>query len=174
MLLRSSVREIEDFPRKGVWTQDVTPLFQDSALFQIMISELADVLRHVEFDIVAGVESRGYLFGAPLAVALKKRFVPVPKAYGGLGTVSTAYAYEYSSAVLELPQGAIPEGAKVLVVDDQVVTGGSVRAAISLVERLGGEVVACAFILTQTYYDGLQRLSGYPVYALFEKNPRHQ
>ncbi len=173
-LLRSRVREVEDFPRKGIWTQDVTPLFQDATLFQIMIAELADLLRDEEFDAVAGVESRGFMFGAPLATALKKRFIPVAKSYGERqGTIRQAYTYEYSSDVLELPKGIVAEGTRVLIVDDQVVTGGSVLAAAALLKRLGATIAGFAFILTQTHYDGLASLADYPVYALFEKNPEH-
>jgi len=173
--LRQHVREIEDFPRKGVWTQDVTPLFQDPALFQMMIAEVADLVRKVEFDLVAGVESRGFMIGPPLASALGKGFLPIAKVHGNkLDTIQVAYDYEYSTDVLELPKGTIDPGTRVLVVDDQVVTGGTALAAASLIERLGGNVVGCAFILTQSYYDGLQAIRKYPVYALFEKNPSNQ
>ena len=169
--LKAAVREIEDFPRKGIFTQDVMQLFSGPGLFRPMILELASLVRPLNADIVAGVYSRGWMLGAPLAHELEKPFLPIPKSLqASPSALREKYVYEYSKDELALEPGVIAPGQRVLIVDDQMATGGTMQAAINLIERQGGVVVGCAFILVQTRYDGPGRLSEYPMYALFEKN----
>lgn len=172
-LLRKNVREIEDFPREGIACQDVTSLLRDPDLFRMTIAAFVVLLKNAEFDLVLGIDSRGFMFGPPLAKALGKKFYPLFKSRGKIGSVVTEqYQYEYGEDELTLPEDAIAQGTRCLIVDDQIVTGGTAVAATRLVERLGGEVAGLAFILSQSIYPGVERLERYPMYALFEKNPR--
>lgn len=165
-----AVREIEDFPRKGIFTQDVSLLFAKPVLLKILVGELAALCSALKPDVVAGVYSRGYLLGAPLAHELGVPFVPIPKSINASpSAMREKYVYEYSKDELALEPGAFTPGQRVLVVDDQLATGGTMKAAISLVEKQHAVVVGCGFILIQTRYDGLNRLMPHPVFALFEK-----
>jgi adenine phosphoribosyltransferase len=168
--LKANVREIEDFPRKGIFTQDVTPLFSDPALFALTIEELARLVSNERVDAVAGIYSRGYMFGPPLAARLGVRFIPIPKSdEASPSAARESYTYEYSSDTLALDADAIRPGMRVLIVDDQLATGGTALAAATLVERHSGIVAGLAFILTQARYNGLENVSKYPVLALFAK-----
>lgn len=169
--LRAAIREIQDYPREGIYTQDVTKLFSDPALFRPMIVELANLVRHIPIDIVAGVYSRGWMLGAPLAHELGKPFLPIPKSLkASPSALRVKYSYEYSEDELALEPGSIREGQRILVIDDQLATGGTMAAATQLIELLGGVVAGCAFILVQTRYSATEKLGRYQLYALFEKN----
>lgn len=158
------IMSIPDFPEKGIIFRDITTVFQDAEGFQLAIDELKKLLEGVEFDVLAGAESRGFLFGAPLAYALKKPFVLVRKK-GKLPreTVSMKYDLEYGSAEIEMHKDSIKPGQKVVLVDDLIATGGTIEAAAKLVEQLGGEVVKILFLLELAGLEGRKRLAKYDV-----------
>ena len=136
------VRSIPDFPEPGIIFRDVTSVLQDADGLQLAIDSMQDCLKGEEFDVITGLESRGFIFGMPIAYNLHKPFVLVRKA-GKLPceTVSRTYDLEYGSATIEMHKDSIKPGQKVVIVDDLIATGGSVEAAIKLVEELGGVVV---------------------------------
>lgn len=158
------IMSIPDFPEKGIIFRDITTVFQDAEGFQLAIDELKKLLEGVEFDVLAGAESRGFLFGAPLAYALKKPFVLVRKK-GKLPreTVSMKYDLEYGSAEIEMHKDSIKPRQKVVLVDDLIATGGTIEAAAKLVEQLGGEVVKILFLLELAGLEGRKRLAKYDV-----------
>ncbi len=158
------IRSIPDFPEEGIIFRDVTSILQDAQGLKLAIDELIKRLDGVEFDVIAGTESRGFIFGMPVAYALGKPFVPVRKA-GKLPceTISESYDLEYGTASIEIHKDAILPGQKVVIVDDLIATGGTVEAAIHLVERLGGEVVKVLFLLELVGLEGRKKLAGYDV-----------
>ncbi len=158
------IRSIPDFPEKGIIFRDVTSILQDAEGLKLAIDELISRLDGVEFDVVAGTESRGFIFGMPIAYALGKPFVPIRKA-GKLPceTISENYDLEYGTAAIEIHKDAIQPGQKVVIIDDLIATGGTIEAAIHLVERLDGEVVKVLFLLELAGLEGRKRLSGYNV-----------
>lgn len=158
------VRSIPDFPEEGVLFRDITTVIQDAEGFHLAIDEMKKKLEGVEFDVIAGAESRGFIFGAPLAYALNKGLVLIRKK-GKLPceTVSQEYELEYGSAVIEIHKDSIQPGQKVVLVDDLMATGGTVEAGIKLVEQLGGEVVKIVFLMELAGLNGRERLKGYDV-----------
>ena len=158
------VRSIPDFPEEGIIFRDVTSVFQDADGLQLAINELLKKLEGVDCDLIAGTESRGFIFGMPLAYMLKKPFILVRKA-GKLPceTVSKTYDLEYGSATIEIHKDAIQPGQKVVLVDDLIATGGTIKAAAELVEELGGEVVKILFLMELSGLEGRQVLEGYDV-----------
>lgn len=158
-VVRSRIRDIPDFPKPGILFKDITPILADPDLLADVIAWFADYHRGTGVRHVVGMESRGFIFGAALAMHLGAGFVPARKK-GKLpyDTVSVEYALEYGTAVLEIHSDAIAPGEKVLVVDDLLATGGTARAAVDLVRKLGGEVVACEFVIELGFLDGRQRL----------------
>jgi len=165
--LRVGVRDVPDFPKAGILFRDLTPLLADAPLFARALDALADAGRGRGITRVAAVESRGFLFGAPVAERLGAGLVPVRKA-GKLPfrTVSAAYALEYGEAILEMHEDAIRPGDRVHVVDDVLATGGTAAATIELVERCGGEVAGLAFVLEIAALGGAARLAGRAVRSL--------
>lgn len=158
------IKAIPDFPEKGIIFRDVTTVLQDAEGFQLAIDKLQELLEGVEFDVLAGTESRGFLFGAPIAYNLKKPFVLVRKK-GKLPreTVSKEYDLEYGTAVIEMHKDSIQPGQKVVLVDDLIATGGTVEAAAKLVEELGGEVVKMIFLIELAGLEGRKKLQQYDV-----------
>ena len=158
------VRSIPDFPEPGIIFRDVTSVIQDADGLQLAIDSMQDCLKGVDFDVITGLESRGFIFGMPIAYNLHKPFVLVRKA-GKLPceTVSRTYELEYGSATIEMHKDSIKPGQKVVIVDDLIATGGSVEAAIKLVEELGGEVVKVVFLMELAGLKGRERLAGYDV-----------
>ena len=158
------VLSIPDFPEKGIIFRDVTSVIQDADGLHLAIQSMQDKLKDTEFDVVVGTESRGFIFGVPIAYNLHKAFVPVRKK-GKLPceTVSMEYDLEYGSAVIEMHKDSIKPGQKVVLVDDLVATGGTIEAAIKLVEELGGEVVKVVFLMELAGLKGRERLKGYEV-----------
>lgn len=167
--LEDRIRDIPDFPQKGVLFKDITPLLQDPATFRLALEQLAAHYAEAEIQTVVGVESRGFIFGAPLAYLLNCGFVPVRK-FGKLPseTESVEYALEYGTNVVEVHRDAIKPGQRVLIVDDLLATGGTVSAAMDLVQRLGGEIAGVAFLVELTFLKGRQRLKGQDVFALIK------
>lgn len=165
--LKSIIRDIPDFPQSGILFRDITPLLSDARALQVALEGLAEPFRDAGIEQVVGVESRGFIFGAPLALLLKTGFVPVRK-FGKLpaATIHVEYALEYGSNTVEIHTDAIRPGEKVLIVDDLLATGGTVSAALELVKRLGGEVAGIAFLVELTALQGRQRLQGENVFSL--------
>ena len=158
------VKSIPDFPEKGIIFRDVTSVLQDADGLHLAIDEMQKFLEGVEFDVIAGTESRGFIFGVPIAYNLHKAFVPVRKK-GKLPreTVSAEYELEYGKAEIEMHKDAIRPGQKVVLVDDLIATGGTIEAAARLVEELGGEVVKIIFLMELEGLKGREKLKGYDV-----------
>lgn len=158
------VKSIPDFPEKGIIFRDVTSVLQDADGLHLAIDEMQKFLEGVEFDVIAGTESRGFIFGVPIAYNLHKAFVPVRKR-GKLPreTVSAEYELEYGKAEIEMHKDAIRPGQKVVLVDDLIATGGTIEAAARLVEELGGEVVKIIFLMELEGLKGREKLKGYDV-----------
>src|SRR5881275_223358 len=167
--LRSKVRDVPDFPQPGVVFKDVMPLLADAEALHQTIEGLAEWGREKEPDLVLGAEARGFILGAAIAREIGCGFVAARRP-GKLPpeTVSATYALEYGSNALELHPEMIGRGARVLIHDDVLATGGTVEAIAGLVESLGGEVVGCAFIIELTFLEGRERLSKYDLHALIE------
>lgn len=162
--LEEYVRSIPDFPEEGIIFRDVTSVLQDPDGFALAIDELKKCLEGLEFDVIVGAESRGFIFGAPLAYHFHKAFVPVRKK-GKLPceTIEMSYDLEYGSATIEMHKDSIRPGQKVVLIDDLIATGGTIEAAAKLVEQLGGEVVKICFLMELAGLNGRERLSGYEV-----------
>ena len=158
------IRTIPDFPEPGIMFRDVTSILQSAEGLKLAIDEMIRLLDGVEFDVIAGAESRGFIFGVPIAYAMGKPFVPVRKA-GKLPceTVSKSYDLEYGQATIEIHKDAILPGQKVVLVDDLIATGGIMEAAAELVEELGGEVVKMLFLIELSGLKGREKLAKYDV-----------
>lgn len=158
------VRSIPDFPEKGIIFRDITSVLQDADGLRLAIDSMQKLLEGVDFDVVVGAESRGFVFGTPLAYNLHKPFVLVRKK-GKLPceTISKEYDLEYGSAVIEMHRDSIQPGQKVVLVDDLIATGGTIQAAAELVEELGGEVVKIIFLMELAGLKGREKLSKYDV-----------
>jgi adenine phosphoribosyltransferase len=159
--LRARIREIPDFPKPGILFYDITTLLKDGAAFRESIDLMLEPYRGEKIDIVVGMESRGFIFSAPMAYQLKAGLVPVRK-LGKLPaeTITVEYALEYGSNTLEIHRDAIQAGQKVLIVDDLLATGGTVQGTIELIERLKGDVVGLAFLVELDFLKGRDRLNG--------------
>ena len=160
--LEEYVRSIPDFPEKGIIFRDVTSVIQDADGLHLAIDGIQNILDGVDFDVVVGPESRGFIFGVPVAYNMHKAFVPVRKK-GKLPceTVSQEYALEYGTATIEMHKDSIRPGQKVVIVYDLIATGGTTEAIIKLVEQLGGEVVKIAFLMELEGLKGRDKLAGY-------------
>lgn len=165
-LLSEHVRDIPDFPKPGILFKDITPLLADSTALRVSIEVLADKCRDLRPDVVVGIESRGFLFGVPLAMALGAGFVPVRKP-GKLPykRARIEYALEYGSDALEMHEDAVTPGQRVLVVDDVIATGGTARATCQLIRQAGAEPIACAFLIELSFLDGGAKLAPVPTIA---------
>jgi len=165
--LTALIRDVPDFPQPGILFKDITTLLKDPAGFRRAIDLFVERYQDEQIQAVAAIESRGFIFGAPLAYALGLSFVPVRK-FGKLPaeTVEEEYALEYGTATIEIHRDAIAPGARVLIVDDLLATGGTMRATCNLVEKLGGQVVGLAFLVELTFLNGRARLSEYDITAL--------
>lgn len=167
--LEDWIRDIPDFPQRGILFKDITPLLQDATAFHTALDRMAAHYAEVGIEAVVGVESRGFIFGAPLAYLLNCGFVPVRK-FGKLPhqTVSVEYALEYGTNVVEMHMDAIRPGQRVLIVDDLLATGGTVSATMELVEKLGGNIAGIAFLVELTFLKGREQLKGPDVFALIQ------
>ena len=161
------IKSIPDFPKPGIVFRDVTSVLESPEGFKLAMDEMIKKLDGVEFDLIAGAEARGFIFGAPIAYALGKGFVPVRKK-GKLPreTVSMAYALEYGTAEIEIHKDAIKPGQKIVIVDDLIATGGTIEATTRLIEELGGEVVKALFLIELPALGGRERLSKYDVESI--------
>ncbi|HYJ78580.1 MAG TPA: adenine phosphoribosyltransferase [Longimicrobiaceae bacterium] len=167
--LKRLIRDVPDFPQEGILFRDVTPLLRDAAALRAVVSVFADRYRDAGVDAVAGIESRGFIFGAPLAVELGVGFVPVRK-LGKLPAekVRREYALEYGTNTLELHVDAVRPGERVLLVDDLLATGGTARASAELLEQIGAEIVAAAFVIELEFLHGRRELARYDVFSMLQ------
>lgn len=162
--LEEYVKSIPDFPEKGIIFRDVTSVLQDAEGLHLAIDQMQEKLEGVDFNVVLGPESRGFIFGVPIAYNMHKAFVPVRKK-GKLprATISQTYDLEYGTATIEIHKDAIQPGQKVVIIDDLIATGGTTEAIIKMVEELGGEVVKIVFLMELAGLKGRERLSGYDI-----------
>jgi adenine phosphoribosyltransferase len=167
--LKQSIREIQNFPGDGVLFRDITPLLRDADSFRSAIERMAAMVEGLEFDLIAGPESRGFIIGCPLAFVMGKGFIPVRKD-GKLpyDTRRAEYELEYAKAVVEMHTDAIMPGQRVLIVDDLLATGGTANAICGLVKESGGTVAGLAFLIELSGLNGRAALEGYDVRTLLE------
>ena len=167
--LRAYIRDIPDFPRPGIVFKDITPLLLDPRALDVAVTRLTRFARELEIDFVVAAEARGFILGGALANALHAGFVPARKP-GKLPheTLSAEFTLEYGLDALEVHADAIAGGARVLIHDDLLATGGTAAALADLVSKLGGEIVACAFLVELRFLGGRERLSPHPVHSLIE------
>ena len=162
--LEEYVRSIPDFPEPGIIFRDVTSILQDADGLHMAVDSLIDMVKDLDYDLVIGPESRGFIFGVPVAYAQHKGFVPVRKK-GKLPceTISMEYDLEYGQATIEMHKDAIRPGQKVIIVDDLIATGGTTEAIVKLIEQLGGQVVKICFVMELAGLKGREHLKGYDV-----------
>lgn len=158
---------VEDFPEKGVRFKDITTLMNNGPVFKQAIEDIVKYAKEKEVDVIVGPEARGFIVGCPVSYELGLGFVPVRKE-GKLPreVVRTDYQLEYGKNVLTMHKDAVKRGQKVLITDDLLATGGTIQATIELVEKLGGIVVGCAFLIELSYLEGIDKLAGYDVLSL--------
>ncbi|MGI8913871.1 MAG: adenine phosphoribosyltransferase [Chloroflexota bacterium] len=168
-MLADKIRDVPDFPKPGIRFKDITTLLQDGPAFRESIAALAERCRRLQPDVIVGMESRGFIFGAPVAYELGIGFVPVRK-LGKLpaATISEAYALEYGTNTVEIHRDAVQPDQRVVIVDDLLATGGTCRATIKLVERLNGRIAGIAFLVELTFLNGRAQLEGYPIEAVIQ------
>ena len=167
MDLRDKIRNIQDFPQEGVLFRDITTLLKDAEGMKEAIDQMTAKLEGIDFDLVLGPESRGFIFGMPVAYNMGKGFVPVRKA-GKLPAevVSKEYALEYGTATIEMHKDAIQPGQKVVIVDDLMATGGTAKAIVEMVEEMGGEVAAMLFLIELDFLEGRKVLPNYRIESI--------
>ena len=161
------IRTIPDFPAKGIMFRDITSAIQDPRGLKLAIDEMQELLKDLEFDVIAGIESRGFIFGMPIAYNLGKAFIPIRKK-GKLpcDTVSMSYELEYGTATIEMHKDAIKPGQRVVIIDDLIATGGTVEAAAKLVEEVGGVVSKMLFLIELPDLGGRKKLGKYEILSV--------
>lgn len=169
MNLKDKIRVIEDFPKEGISFKDITTLLKDKKAFKYAIDSFAEILKDKNIDLVIGPEARGFMFGAPLAYALDAGFIPARKK-GKLPSevLGIEYGLEYGKDIIEIHKDAITNGARVVIIDDLLATGGTIEAVTKLVEELGGEVVSINFLIELTGLNGREKLKKYDVDSLIK------
>jgi adenine phosphoribosyltransferase len=167
--LKAYIRDVPDFPKKGIIFKDITTLLKDAGAFKRAIDEIAAAYKDKKIDVVLSVESRGFILGSTVAYILGAGIVPIRKK-GKLPhrTHAVSYALEYGKDSLEIHQDAFAKGARVLIVDDLLATGGTIGAVIDLVEKMGGEIIGIAFLIELLPLKGRDKLKGYPVLSLIK------
>lgn len=167
--LKSTIRDIPDFPKEGIIFKDITTLLKDKEAFHQAVDDLCGSFENSHVDQVVCVESRGFIFGAPVAYHLGAGLVPVRKP-GKLPakTNQVTYELEYGTDTLEIHEDAIKEGDKVLIIDDLLATGGTTKATIELVENLGGQIAGIAFLIELTFLNGRDKLQGHPITSIIQ------
>ena len=165
--LKKHIRDIPDFPKKGILFRDITPLLLDAVAFRETVDALRSRYEGKKIDKFAAIEARGFFFASPVAYQLDAGFVPLRKP-GKLPyeTISESYALEYGEASLEIHSDAVKPGDRVVIIDDLLATGGTAAASIALIEKLGGEVVEIAFVIELTALGGREKISGTPIFSL--------
>lgn len=169
MVIKSIVRDVLDFPKEGIVFKDITPILQNPEGLRLSIDEMKNKLDGEDFDLIIGPESRGFIFGVPLAYNMNKGFIPVRKK-GKLPykTIEKEYALEYGTASIEMHIDAIKPGQKVVIVDDLLATGGTSKAIIDLIEEVGGEVVKLVYLIELDFLNGRELLKGYNVESIIK------
>ena len=169
MDFKEKIAIIEDFPKKGISFKDITPLIGDGPAFKLLIDTMAEKLKKLDVDYIAGPEARGFIFGVPLAYAMEIGFIPIRKP-GKLPqeTVSISYDLEYGQDTLEIHKNAFKKGDRVALVDDLLATGGTISACAKLIEQAGGEVVSIDFMIELTELHGRDKLDGYHVESMVQ------
>lgn len=167
IVLQDWLRDINDFPKPGILFKDITPMLAHPPAFQTVIARMAAQFANRDIDVIAAAEARGFIFGAPLALELNAGFVPIRKP-GKLpyATIALEYQLEYGKDKLEVHKDAFPQGSRVLLIDDVLATGGTMKACRDLVESTGAEVVACAFVLELSFLGGRDKLVPSEVFSL--------
>ena len=167
LLAKNLIRDIQDFPKLGIVFKDITPVLQDPAAFQEVIDCFTEFASERQPDVIVGIESRGFVFGAPVALSMARPFVFVRKV-GKLPhtTISKEYALEYGTSALEMHLDSVSAGQRVLIIDDLLATGGTAKAAAGLIEQLGGRVVGYSFLIELSFLSGREQLGGDDVQAL--------
>lgn len=169
MDIKAKIRVIEDYPKEGISFKDITTLLKDRKAFKETLDQLEEALKSYEFDYIAGIESRGLIFGAPLADRLNKGFIPIRKPGKLPGEIEKiSYELEYGSGELEMHKDSLNKGDKVVIIDDLIATGGSAKAAAKLVEAVGGVVSCFEFLIELTELDGRSYLKDYDVISLIK------
>ena len=166
-MIERYIRDVPDFPKPGILFKDITPLLQSAEGFSLCVDQLAALVAPNSYDVICGVESRGFIFGCALANRLRKGFVPIRKP-GKLPykTVAQSYELEYGTDSIEIHVDALQPGQRVLLIDDLLATGGTMGASLELVKRIGGVPVACAFVIELVFLQGRRRLGDLPVHSL--------
>ena len=167
--LKTLIREVPDFPKPGILFYDITTLLKDPAGFRAVIDRLVEAVNPYQFSKVIGIESRGFIFGGPIADRMHKGLVPIRKP-GKLPaeTIETSYSLEYGTNTIVIHKDAVSPGEKVLIVDDLLATGGTAEAAVQLVEQLGGVVACVAFVVELTFLNARPKFEGYPIVSLLQ------
>lgn len=165
--LKAYIRDIPDFPKPGIVFKDITPLMGNAAAFKEAIRRLADQFRDKKIDAIAAAEARGFLIAAPLALEIGAGLIPIRKP-GKLpyATLSMEYQLEYGRDKLEVHSDALKPGSRILMVDDVLATGGTMKACCDLVKSTGAEIIACAFLLELTFLHGRIKLENYPIFSV--------
>lgn len=171
MNLKEKIRVIENFPKEGISFKDITTILQDKEAFKFVVDEFTKYLKDKNIDVIVAPESRGFLFGTPVAYALGAGFAPVRKK-GKLPseTISTSYELEYGKDILEMHKDAIKSGQRVAIIDDLMATGGTICAVAKLVEQMGGEVVSMGFVMELTDLKGRDKLKEYDLMSMVKYN----
>ena len=164
--LTQIIRTIPDFPEPGILFRDITPILHDPIYLKAAVDKMADMLKGIDFDYIAGPESRGFIFGVPLAYNLAKGFIPIRKE-GKLpcDTLKKSYSLEYGTATIEMHADAITKGSKVVIADDLLATGGTSKAIVELIEEAGGEVVSMIFLIELISLKARDLFEGYSVHS---------
>ena len=165
--LKEKIRDVPDFPKKGILFKDITTLLKDASSYKEAVQALVDVVKDKEIDLIVGIESRGFIFGSVVAYQLGKGFAPIRKK-GKLPakTQSVTYSLEYGEDTVEIHEDAVSKGTKVLIVDDLMATGGTAQAVVQLIEKLGGHVIGLSFLIELDFLHGRKKLDGYDVFSL--------
>ena len=169
MNFKDYIAIVEDFPIKGISFKDITPLLGNGEAFKSACDKFSEFAKECKANLIVGPESRGFIFGCPVATNLTLPFVPIRKP-GKLPreTVEVKYSLEYGSNTLAMHKDAIKPGDKVFIIDDLLATGGTIKATIDIIESLGGEVVGCAFLIELTGLAGRNKIGNYPIYSLID------
>ncbi len=166
---KSYIRVIHDFPQPGIRFKDITTLLKDGQVYRSVIEDMKAAAEHLKIDIIAGPEARGFVIGAPLALALGVGFAPIRKSGKLPGeTVTAGYNLEYGNDMLAMHKDAIQPGQRVLIADDLLATGGTIAASINLIRQLGGEVIGASFLIELSYLNGREKLEGIDIHSLVQ------
>lgn len=167
--LKNYIADVKDFPIKGILFRDITPLMSDGIAFSYAVNQMTEYAKQQDATLICGPEARGFIFGCPVASNLKIGFIPIRKPNKlPRETISHEYDLEYGTNTLTMHKDAVKKGQKVLIIDDLLATGGTVKATIEMIEKLGGIVVGCCFLIELVQLDGRKTIGNYPVHTLLK------